>query len=218
MTTAQTEYGPVQVFENDHIGKTFLDGVYYEIGMIELLLSLCGKKRVAVDVGANIGAHSKIYLQHFQTVYAFEPQQILLPLLKANCPGAIIENVALSSHAGECLIDDKELSGLANYGGRGIGEVGQQREMRTLDSYGLQNVDLLKIDTEGSEFNVLAGAKETIKRCKPVIMYEFSCLPVFANKMTAMYLDALNQIQVLPFLLGCGYTDFSVHGKNIVCR
>lgn len=35
------------------------------------------------------------------------------------------------------------------------------------------HVDLIKIDVEGAEFSVLKGAKETIKRCKPMIIFEF---------------------------------------------
>jgi FkbM family methyltransferase len=34
-------------------------------------------------------------------------------------------------------------------------------------------VDLMKIDVEGAEFNVMKGAVKTIKRCKPVIIFEF---------------------------------------------
>lgn len=34
-------------------------------------------------------------------------------------------------------------------------------------------IDLIKIDVEGAEFNVLKGAKETIERCKPTIIFEF---------------------------------------------
>jgi FkbM family methyltransferase len=33
-------------------------------------------------------------------------------------------------------------------------------------------IDFIKIDVEGGEFGVLQGAKETIKRCKPLIIFE----------------------------------------------
>lgn len=35
------------------------------------------------------------------------------------------------------------------------------------------HVDLIKIDVEGAEFSVLKGAKETIQRCRPTIIFEF---------------------------------------------
>ncbi|MEI7500060.1 MAG: FkbM family methyltransferase [Bacteroidota bacterium] len=34
-------------------------------------------------------------------------------------------------------------------------------------------IDLLKIDVEGAEFQVMKGAVNTLKRCKPVIIFEF---------------------------------------------
>ena len=50
--------------------------------------------------------------------------------------------------------------------------VGNFVELRTLDSYKLQNISLLKIDVEGAELGVLHGAISTIKNPKPVIMIE----------------------------------------------
>jgi FkbM family methyltransferase len=35
------------------------------------------------------------------------------------------------------------------------------------------SVDLIKIDVEGAEFRVMKGALATLKRCKPVIIFEF---------------------------------------------
>ena len=44
-------------------------------------------------------------------------------------------------------------------------------ESITIDSLDLQRLDLLKIDIEGMEIEALAGAKDTIARCKAL-----SCL------------------------------------------
>jgi hypothetical protein len=37
----------------------------------------------------------------------------------------------------------------------------------------LEKLDLIKIDAEGHEVNILKGAMELIKRCKPLILTEF---------------------------------------------
>ncbi|MEI7725609.1 MAG: FkbM family methyltransferase [Bacteroidota bacterium] len=34
-------------------------------------------------------------------------------------------------------------------------------------------IDLIKIDVEGAEFKVMKGGRSTLKRCKPVIIFEF---------------------------------------------
>jgi FkbM family methyltransferase len=35
------------------------------------------------------------------------------------------------------------------------------------------NIDFIKIDVEGGEFDVLKGGIETLKRCKPIVIFEF---------------------------------------------
>jgi FkbM family methyltransferase len=43
---------------------------------------------------------------------------------------------------------------------------------RTIDSYKFDDVDVIKIDVEGSELFVIEGADETIKRCRPSVQVE----------------------------------------------
>lgn len=45
-------------------------------------------------------------------------------------------------------------------------------ELRSLDSYGFDNVTFIKIDVEGHEESVLAGARETLERCHPTLLVE----------------------------------------------
>ena len=48
----------------------------------------------------------------------------------------------------------------------------QTAEQRTLDSFNFVDVDLIKIDVEGTELFVLQGAEDTIRRCQPVVQVE----------------------------------------------
>jgi FkbM family methyltransferase len=45
-------------------------------------------------------------------------------------------------------------------------------KIKTLDSYNFQDVDIIKIDVEGFEYDVMLGAVDTIDRCKPVVQVE----------------------------------------------
>ena len=45
-------------------------------------------------------------------------------------------------------------------------------EIRTLDSYDFPDVSMIKIDVEGHEEAVVAGAAETIRRCRPSLIIE----------------------------------------------
>lgn len=44
--------------------------------------------------------------------------------------------------------------------------------IETLDSYNFQDVDIIKIDVEGFEYDVLLGATDTVDRCRPVVQVE----------------------------------------------
>ena len=44
--------------------------------------------------------------------------------------------------------------------------------MRTLDAFGLTDVRFIKADVEGSEREVLEGARATIARSRPIILLE----------------------------------------------
>jgi FkbM family methyltransferase len=45
---------------------------------------------------------------------------------------------------------------------------------KRLDDFKLDNVDMIKIDVEGWEFEVLKGAEQTIRRCQPILMVEYT--------------------------------------------
>jgi hypothetical protein len=46
--------------------------------------------------------------------------------------------------------------------------------MFTLDSFGLQNLDVIKVDIEGGEYRALKGGEGVLRRCRPAIVSEFS--------------------------------------------
>jgi len=45
-------------------------------------------------------------------------------------------------------------------------------ELKTLDSYNFKDVDIIKIDVEGHEFDVVQGAEQTILKYKPIVQLE----------------------------------------------
>ena len=76
----------------------------------------------------------------------------------------------------------------------------------TLDSikkkYNLPYPDFLKIDTQGSEIDILKGGKETLKKCKIILL---ECPIISYNKGAPNlneYVNYLNLIGFLPFEVG----------------
>jgi len=51
-------------------------------------------------------------------------------------------------------------------------DIGEKIPMSTLDTFNLQEVDFLKIDTERFELFILQGGRDTIERNKPCIIVE----------------------------------------------
>jgi FkbM family methyltransferase len=136
----------------------------------------------AVEVGANIGAHTVLLAQAVWPgggVLAFEPQRIAYQTLCANLAVNSIVNVdarlaAVGAAAGTLLVPVLDSTLPNNFGGLGLGAhtVGEPVPVVTLDSVSLTRCDFLKIDAEGMEKDVLDGAVATIARYRPLLYVE----------------------------------------------
>lgn len=132
--------------------------------------------RHAVDIGANIGLWSRVMAVCFDRVTAFEPSAEcheafwLNVRQRGSFDGRVkLEAYGLSNEPGTIKLNTRLRStGFTRVDPEGNAEV----EVRTLDSFQLADVDLIKIDVEGWEHNVVKGGIETIRRCKPVLIVE----------------------------------------------
>lgn len=125
----------------------------------------------AVDVGAHIGIWTRLLSRDFTHVYAFEPNPENFACLMENTESA--GNVTRSF----CALGSKPgmvAQMLPPQGNSGMWRIsdGFDVEMRTLDEYAPDGVDLIKIDVEGYEGHVINGALATIRASKPIIVFE----------------------------------------------
>lgn len=125
--------------------------------------------RTAVDIGGHCGTHSYNLAQRFEKVHAFEPVVEHQRCFAMNVTAA---NVMLHP----CALGDREdmIAIATTNGSSGDSHVSGSGDipMRTLDSFGLDEVDFIKIDVEGAEELVIRGGLETIRRCRPVMLVE----------------------------------------------
>lgn len=141
-----------------------------------------------LDVGAHIGSLTVPLARlvgEGGRVYAFEPQKKIFRELVHNIRLNKLTNViplrfAVSSKADIIEMDSNKFDGRI-----GIGKGGDKAEARTIDSFGFDNISVIKIDVEGHTAQVLMGAKKTIRKFHPVIFVEIweknreAVLPIF---------------------------------------
>lgn len=119
-------------------------------------------------------------------ILAFEPLPSAHARLAAACAGlgnVTLRREALSDHAGMLDLALPVLDGVrqeqwastvksyAGYGPR-VGTESVRIPAVTLDGLHLTDLVAMKIDAEGAEYEILRGARETLRRCRPVLTLE----------------------------------------------
>lgn len=151
---------------------------------------------IAIDGGANIGVHTLEWarlMHEWGEVIGFEAQEIVFYALAGNiainnCLNARVKLAALGEVCGELAIPQPNYLKPSSFGSLEIRQsatnefIGQtisyddnamnKVPMISIDSLNLLRLDFLKIDVEGMEIEVLKGAKETLNRCKPIMLIE----------------------------------------------
>jgi FkbM family methyltransferase len=131
-----------------------------------------------VDVGANVGALLSVFcdLAPRGRHIAYEPVPMLAERLEWDFPQVDVRCAALSDARGDSeFVVHRELPTRSSLRSVGYGadetETIQVR-LEDLDSTIDRRVDLLKIDVEGAEHLVLRGARETLCRDRPLVLFE----------------------------------------------
>jgi len=130
------------------------------------------QKRVALDIGANVGLWSRDLVKHFVQVVAFEPVAMFRECLERNvfAKNLEVKPIALGDQEGMIRMIITE----GNTGHTHVDPNSANGDIKIvkLDSLELPVVDYMKIDCEGFEYRVLQGAEQTIRRCRPVVVIE----------------------------------------------
>jgi FkbM family methyltransferase len=177
-------------------GRDFFvaDDYHEALDLIDTIIATdqyCAKRflkvdSVIIDAGANIGAFSVFAstLAPRGSIYAFEPGPRAFALLKQNtatygnirCYNCGLGNISkrhkLLLHSQHTVTSSYEDSGCASTLRSQATVVDSQ--VMTIDEFILReqivNVDFIKIDTEGYEAKIIEGARETIKKYRPIIV------------------------------------------------
>jgi FkbM family methyltransferase len=149
---------------------------------LALLPRLFAGGGIAVDAGANQGLFAFALSRVANRVVAFEPNPDYARFARWMLRGrAEVHEIALSDTAGQATfhvpLSDEGMvlhfaGNLKNTHAQFRNQQTYPVELRTLDSYALNDVRFIKVDVEGSEREVLDGAGATIARDRPVLLLE----------------------------------------------
>lgn len=164
--------------------------VGHDIEVKETYLALINSSEAPdlfLDIGANYGTHSLLFLIHQIEVLTFEPNSschaVFRELCDINGLSAQLEPIALGATEGDVELRYPERD---TWDGSTNAEVTDRLAIHhklvvervrqsTVDNYLAQMKHrhvLIKIDTEGNEFNVLRGASQTLRQIRPRIIFE----------------------------------------------
>ena len=191
--------------------RLFYHGAFDNSDLRELTTRL-GKDAVFFDVGSYFGYYSLVVSKQTDggaKVFAFEPVSSNYKLLVENLDLNRFDNIrafqlAISDAAGEVNF---EIPSAAN---RGVGHIAlggiardgmETVKATTLDRFveeqGIRRLDAMKIDVEGAELRVFAGAHETLARFKPAMVVELN--PPCLKRFGASADDLLQLIRELGY-------------------
>jgi FkbM family methyltransferase len=175
-----------------------------------------------IDVGAHAGQFARMFaaIARRGHVFSFEPSPYARSILQTALRWRAVSNVTVVAKG----LGDKpgvlELAtpikrrgglgyGLAHVAAAGEDAASQRRdrvEITTLDAFvsehGLTRVDFIKVDVEGFEGRVLAGAETTLRRFRPALLLELHAGHLARGGDTAE--------GVADFLAGLGYRGLRV--------
>jgi FkbM family methyltransferase len=186
-----------------------------------------GTFRTVVDVGANRGDFSELFLKHFPSaiVHALEPVQATFDRLQqrlSSKPRMRFHRLAASNQTGTALIrtfasSEKntlvgDLKDSLRVQAIGEEEIKTQRLDEFFGEMGLHQIDLLKIDVEGYEMKVLEGCGSHLEPSRvSYIFYEFHRV----REANSLVTGHTRLCEVDSFLDSRGYRFVTVYTQGV---
>lgn len=197
MEIYNTKYGLITLYKNDvYIRREFKNGGYWDIDTLLKLREYIDPNRNILEIGGHCGTSSIIYssfLNNENKIYVYEPQRNMYKLLVKNIIQNNLQNKIIPNNLGVfCFEGNGKMNNIdldggggivskryseennlnCNFGGIGLGDDGEDINLTTIDNMKLDNIGYIHCDAQGSENFIFSKGMETIKKHRPVILYE----------------------------------------------
>jgi FkbM family methyltransferase len=205
------------IFRNEVIDRRFSNFITGESFVIRKVLKkyIRTENPVFFDVGSNEGNYSLLLLNEFpnSVIYAFEANHFTFKKMSESIVSKKINffNIGLSSSIGKGLIYDYKNNAGSEHASvykEVITETHESAECLeinfekdTIDNFcykkGIERINFIKVDTEGSEFDILQGGKQMIGNDKiDIIQFEFNEMNVVSRVFLKDYYDFLKNYNI----------------------
>ena len=198
---------------------------------LRILHEIVPAGRTAIDVGANRGYYSYALSKIASRVEAFEPYPVTAQFARRKLGKNVrIHEIALSNCSGSAKLRVPQCKGNIDiHYGATLKDFPVEKyievavRVMTIDQFAFDDVGFIKVDAEGSDMDVLEGARETIRRYRPNLLVEL--LPLYPDPLrcieqieTTMGYIARIMVRdrLLDARLALGQFLPSVHTFNVV--
>ncbi len=217
----------IAIFAFDHIGLEINNFGIYEEDLLNAIMSFLKDKlhlkklSTFIDIGANIGNHSLYFSKISKKVFSYEPNPNTYELLKFNTRNITninIFNIGISDKNEKKFLNESNFnigdsSIVSSIERQSIKEDGtifheiNSFKLDDLKDFSNEEISMIKIDVEGHELEVMVGAKELIKKNKPLLIFEHN---IEINKEQALKINAfLKQLDYVIYLIQPNFNLFS---------
>jgi FkbM family methyltransferase len=185
----------------------------------------------ALDVGAHLGSVTVGLATLFKEVVSFEPNDFNFKILSANVAINGLRNVQLFnngvySHETQLALGEQEKQEIpisvdesGTFDGHSANNLGAYsfsekadgmfvHTAKAIDNYRFEDVSFIKIDVQGADGEVLMGALETIRRCRPVVVFEWEEL--LSHNFSVTFESVTKRLSDLGYIL----SKLKVHNEK----
>ena len=196
-TSYNTQYGKITLYSNEiYIGNEFNNGKYWDEETLLKMKEYIDPTRNILEIGGHCGTSSIVYasfLDENKKLFVYEPQKKMYDLLleninQNNLQNKIIPyNLGVFCYSGDGIMNDIDIDGGGgvvdkryneehyfgcNFGGIGLGGNGEKVLLTTIDDIELDDIGFIHCDAQGAENFIFSKGIDTIRKNRPVILYE----------------------------------------------